>query len=1213
MVSYRCRIVDYGADVGGGYYRTGGPDWQRRLTGVIDEDGDGDKSDDALVFVPFSLTEPVSPPFPRYDTDAVSAVFYGGITARFANRPAARISEGMLNENHELRDDFNMMLWAQQQTQTVRGWGLWFWQKRDFLNGGDRCRVTFDEASRIVPHVSRYWNGLDEGRWVVRDGGAFWISEQTFGGVRKSHVLHPVNTRWARYSPAEPHDIAFDAAPATFVEHDFEDVTAVGFYVARNRARRGGVELKWHSFEAYAVVHRPETPSFHAEMVRTGAGDRATWLGRTEVPYRLWRTVWRWAVSNQYCFDLEPGYVFDQDGDMGSMKLGSRPHQADEPVTNITWHDAVLWCNALSELEGRTPCYYADAEHTQVLRIVKGRDDPADWGRRYAVHVKWSADGYRLPTQGEWLAAAAGARTDAAGAWTAANADGTTHAVGTRAASPAGLCDMLGNVWEFCWDIDTGSFDPDRHDSHTVLGGDFLWPADPSRASPLPYGERPWSGSYRIGLRIARAAAPDAAAIPAEAGPKPAGDTPVWTFTRQTVVPPVPQVGKPQAPALGLVKLPAGSFVRHDEAKVTLSPFAIGRTEVSYATWNAVHQWALRHGYVFDADGDMGSMDHQTGEAPHSPDEPVTDITWEDAALWCNALSEMTGRTPCYTTDPERTKVYRRACPWRVAMWRGPQYARAAEGWLRLHVRWHADGFRLPTEAEWEYAFRAGVTAMYARSFWQQKDAKGRDRHLPERMAEFGWVAANADDRTHPCGTRKPNGFGLHDMVGNVSEFTWDWPGYDYYRCHDPRGARKWNMFGKVVRGSNFGSREPTPAFAKVQELPGVPRPIYGFRVVRCEAGVHPEVDTFTPKVVLDVDARDYDPLQGRVFGANLRRTGVFETEGVPKLGGLRWKSATGGPVRSSPVAVDGVVYVGSGDGHVYALSASDGKPLWKFQTGGPVVGPPAVVAGAVYVGSDDRHLYAIDAATGKLRWKFRRHHRPVQTAPAVAFGLVFAGFGTYSNGGLSGLDVATGKERWRYRYKGMNRGPLGPAIEGTTVYAAAEDISLFAADLPTEQPVWQTHGPPCRASMAVGVRCVFHAGVGMITAYDKKTGERVWRVRDKDNPQTDRNPTSSPALWDGRLIVGRKSGQVLALDAASGRQLWAFSTGGPVFSSPAIAGASVYVGSDDAHVYALDARTGRLLWKFATGGCVRSSPWPGQGVVFVGSDDGVVYALGGP
>ena len=1217
LSAYRCRIVDFGADVGGDCYRSS-PAWQHRLNGAIDEDGDGDTSDDALVFVPLSLTDPVSPRFPLYDAEAVNAVFYGGITARFANFPAARISEGMLNQNHELRDDFNMMLWAQAKSQTVRGWGLWFWHKRDFLNGGARWRVTFDEASRIVPHISRYWQGLDEGRWVVRDSDAFWISQQTFQGARKSHILHPTRTRWARYTPAEPHDIALDAAKASFGPHAFEDVTAVGFYVARNQARRGGVALKWHSFEAYAVVHRPEAPSFHADLVRVDTGDgQALWLGRTEVPYRLWRRVWRWAVSNQYCFGLEPGYVFDQDGDMGSMKLGSRPHDAAEPVTCITWHDAVLWCNALSELEGRTPCYYADPECTAVLRIVKGRDAPGEWGRRYPVHVRWSADGFRLPTQAEWLAAAAGAQPGPATAWTVANAEGTTHAVGTKAPAGNGLCDLLGNAWELCWDLPTRSFDPDRDRTHTVLGGGFLWPADPSRTSPLPHGERPWAGSCRIGLRIARAVQPGSPAPPLVAAPSAPGlgqlgGVAAWTFADATLVPPAIADAAPKPPRVDMVDIPAGRFVRHDEAKVTVSPFAMGRTEVSYALWNTVYQWAVRHGYTFDADGDMGSMDHRTGSSgPHSPDEPVTDITWEDAALWCNALSEMTGRTPCYTTDPERTKVYRTACPWRVAMWRGPQYARDAQGWMRLGVRWHADGFRLPTEAEWEVAFRAGVAEMHARSFGQERDAEGKPVYRPERTPEFGWLAANSGGRTHACGTRKPNALGVIDLVGNVSEFTWDWPGYDYYRCHNPKGSGRWNLFGKVIRGSNFGSSGPMPAFAKVQELPGVPRPIYGFRVVRCAAGVHPEVATFTPKVVMEADAGDYDPLQGRVFGGNLRRTGVFEGEGVRVLGGVRWKFATGGRVRSSPVAVDGVVYVGSDDAHVYALSAAAGKVLWKFRTGGPVGGPPAVVGGSVYVGSGDRHLYALDARTGALRWKFTRHRQPVRTAPAVAYGLVFAGFGTYGNGGLSGLDAATGRERWRYRSKGMNAGPLGPAIEGTTVYAPAADISVFAADLRTEQPVWQTHGPPCWASMAVGQRCVYHAGKGMVTAYDKKTGEAVWRVRDKDNPQTDRNPTSSPALWEGRLIVGRKSGQLLALDAGTGKQLWAFETGGPIFSSPAIAAGVATVGSDDGHVYAIDATTGRLLWKFATGGYVRSSPWPADGAVFVGSDDGTVYALG--
>jgi outer membrane protein assembly factor BamB len=73
----------------------------------------------------------------------------------------------------------------------------------------------------------------------------------------------------------------------------------------------------------------------------------------------------------------------------------------------------------------------------------------------------------------------------------------------------------------------------------------------------------------------------------------------------------------------------------------------------------------------------------------------------------------------------------------------------------------------------------------------------------------------------------------------------------------------------------------------------------------------------------------------------------------------------------SSPAVVDGVVYFGSYDNHLYAVDEKTGKEKWKFKTGNYVQTSPAVVDGVVYFGSDDKHLYAVDTKTGEEKWKF--------------------------------------------------------------------------------------------------------------------------------------------------------------------------------------------------------------------------------------------------
>lgn len=241
----------------------------------------------------------------------------------------------MLNCNHELRDDCNLMsIRSADPHERHRAYGVFLWQKADVLNGGDRYPVTFDEESVIAVHISRYWQSLDGGRWLVRDGDTCYLSEATFAGARTTHELHPTNTRWAVYRPTAPYGIAFDAS-TTFAPRAFGDVTAVGFYLARDRLVWESVALKWHSVEVEAVVQRPERPGWLAELIAVPGADGLQ-LGTTEVPYELWQRVWRWAVSNQYCFGRAPGYVFDRDGDCGAEDLGDEAHDAREPVTGST-------------------------------------------------------------------------------------------------------------------------------------------------------------------------------------------------------------------------------------------------------------------------------------------------------------------------------------------------------------------------------------------------------------------------------------------------------------------------------------------------------------------------------------------------------------------------------------------------------------------------------------------------------------------------------------------------------------------------------------------------------------------------------------------------------------------------------------------------------------------------------------------------------------
>ena len=202
----------------------------------------------------------------------------------------------------------------------------------------------------------------------------------------------------------------------------------------------------------------------------------------------------------------------------------------------------------------------------------------------------------------------------------------------------------------------------------------------------------------------------------------------------------------------------------------SISTFTMGRYEVTYKLWYNVRLWAESNGYTFANKGIEGN--NGTEDAASETNEPVTTISWSDCIAWCNALSEKEGLTPCYYTDSTRNTVYRDATDYTS------EISKTNPINSNNCVDWEADGYRLPTEAEWEYAARYidGI------NFTQGNRPSGATEDNKEDI--YTWYVSNSDLNTHDVGTKEPNFLGIYDISGNVKEWCLDW--YANYTTETP-------------------------------------------------------------------------------------------------------------------------------------------------------------------------------------------------------------------------------------------------------------------------------------------------------------------------------------------------------------------------------------------------------------------------------------------
>jgi outer membrane protein assembly factor BamB len=349
----------------------------------------------------------------------------------------------------------------------------------------------------------------------------------------------------------------------------------------------------------------------------------------------------------------------------------------------------------------------------------------------------------------------------------------------------------------------------------------------------------------------------------------------------------------------------------------------------------------------------------------------------------------------------------------------------------------------------------------------------------------------------------------------------------------------------------------------------------------------------------------------GVMFGLNAQHTHsnpyerILTPATVPQLKRKWTFQADFSLGNSSPAVMDGVVYIGSRNGKLYAVDAISGHQKWVYQTNGPITSSPAVADGIVYIGSWDFSLYAIDAICGAKRWAYPTGSY-VLSSPTVADGVVYIGS---FDGKLYAIEALSGTKKWAYPTRSSITSSA--AVADGVVYIGSNDFNLYAIEAPTGVGKWtyQTGHNIDYSSPAV-VNGVVYVGSqdSNLYAVGATTGSKKWAYKTRSYID------SSPAVADGIVYIGSvKDHTLYAVDAASGTTKWLYQTGGDIESSPTVAGGVVYVTSRDHTLYALDADTGAMKWLYQTGGSTDSSPAVVDGVVYVGSSDQNLYAFALP
>ncbi len=358
-----------------------------------------------------------------------------------------------------------------------------------------------------------------------------------------------------------------------------------------------------------------------------------------------------------------------------------------------------------------------------------------------------------------------------------------------------------------------------------------------------------------------------------------------------------------------------------------------------------------------------------------------------------------------------------------------------------------------------------------------------------------------------------------------------------------------------------------------------------------------------------------FDDFSVDIDDSKIRKTKEFDR---------MWKVEPGGSMAQIPLVHDGVIYFGSCNRNVYAVSIDTGELIWKYKTEGIILdSSPTFWNGRIFIASFDYNLYSLDANTGELLWKFKTEGE-VDIKPFVYEDKVY--FGSRDQN-IYCVDANTGQEIWRKKTFGEIIS--SPNAVNGKVYIGSTDQNFYCLDADTGDLIWkhETQGEIHNSNTVLVLDGVVYFGSfdNYLRAVDAETGRLIWKLKTgiygnfaspvpykgvlyhvcRDGvlfaitpggevlwSKRENEIMTFPCIFEDRIYLGSDDKNLHCLDL-NGRELWKFETQGMVWIQPVTSGRNVFFTSWDCHLYSVDIDTTRLSWKFRVSGSPSFVPDP--------------------